>query len=126
MQKKKISFSNDIISLIDSTNPCIIKNFDCNNGKTLSTIEHNNEIIEFDINNVSSTSEKKFAFIDCNKDLFLCPILKKNIKKITTMCDTFKWHDSHDVLVAVADLRTLIWFYPNAAYIDKELFKMTM
>ena len=34
--KKKISFSNDMISIIDSSNPCIIRNFDVNNSKIIS------------------------------------------------------------------------------------------
>lgn len=40
------------------------------------------------------------------------------------MCNTFKWHESSDILSAAADLRIHCWYYPAAIYIDKELMGM--
>ena len=37
------------------------------------------------------------------------------------MCNSFKWHESADILSATADLRVHCWYYPAAIYVDKEL-----
>ena len=95
------------------------------NGKpTGNVIEHSNEIIEFELNNSDMASERKIAFLDTNRDLFIIPALKKDMRKLVSMCDSFKWHDKYDMLAAAADLRVHSWYYPNAIYVDKDLIDM--
>lgn len=40
------------------------------------------------------------------------------------MCNSFKWHETADILVAAADLRIHCWCYPAAIYVDKELMNL--
>ena len=80
LNRKKISISPDVIAVIDSTNNKVLKMFDVLTGKPMgTTIEHGNEIIEFELNNCELSSERKIAFLDNNRELFISPILRKDI-----------------------------------------------
>lgn len=59
--------------------------------------------------------------MDINRDLYLSPVHKKDIVKLAAMCDSFAWHDKHEILTSVADGRLISWYYPNAIYVDKDL-----
>jgi intraflagellar transport protein 80 len=99
------------IAVLDSSNPKVLKLYDIMNGKpTGNAIEHTNEIIDFELNNSEMSSERKIAFLDTNRDLFIIPALKKDVRKLVSMCDSFKWHDKHDMLSAAADLRVHSWY----------------
>jgi intraflagellar transport protein 80 len=68
-----------VIAAVDSTNPKVLKLFDVSNGKPLGNqIEHINDIKEFSLNNTDAGANRKIAFLDNNKDLFISPILKKD------------------------------------------------
>jgi len=45
--------------------------------------------------------------------------------KITTICDSFEWHDKFDVLVSISDSKLNTFFYPDVAFIDHGLFNLT-
>ena len=64
--------------------------------------------------------------MDVNRDLNITTVHKteKNVK-ITTICDSFQWHDKHDVIAAVADSKITTFFYPDVAFIDNSLFQLT-
>jgi len=125
LNKRRISVSQDILAVLDSSNPKVLKLYDIMNGKpTGNQIEHTNEIIDFELNNSDMSSERKIAFLDTNRDLFIIPALKKDVRKLVSMCDSFKWHDKYDMLSAAADLRVHSWYYPNAIYVDKDLIDM--
>lgn len=84
-------------------------------------LEHAMEISEINLNNSESASERKIAFVDSNRDLYITPLHKKDLIKLCSMCDSFIWHDKYDILAALSDGRLYVWFYPNAIYVDKEL-----
>ena len=65
--------------MIDSTNPKVLKFFDVSTGKPTSLqIEHQNEIREFDLNNVELGANRRIAYLDANKDLFISPVIKND------------------------------------------------
>lgn len=74
-----------------------------------------------ELNQVEMSSERKLAFIDNNRDMFLSSVHKPDIMKISNMVDSFQWNDSNDMLAAIADGKLVTWFYPNAIYVDKDL-----
>jgi hypothetical protein len=60
------------MAVIDPSNPKSVKVFDIMSGKVVdAAIEHSTEIIQMDMNQVAMSSERKMAFIDSNKDLFI-------------------------------------------------------
>lgn len=129
LNKRFITLGPDVISILDTSNPKIIRSFDINSGKAYATnIEHSLEITEILLNCSDNPSERKIAFIDINKDLFITPLQKPEVVKIAAMVDTFIWNEHYDILACVADSKLVTWFFPNAVYIDKDLMdqaKMT-
>jgi len=114
--------------VLDSANPKVLKFFDVANGKPMNMqIEHQNEIKDFDLNYVDLGANRRIAYLDANKDLFISPVVKRDSvkathqKKLISMCNSFRWHEHADILAAAADLRVHCWYYPAAVYIDKEL-----
>jgi intraflagellar transport protein 80 len=122
LNRKRVTMSNDIIAVIDSTNSKLIKFFEIANGKPLNfSIDHSLDIIEINLNQTEQTTERKIAFIDVNRDLYLSPVHKKDVAKISTICDSFIWHDQFDILSSISDNKLNTYYYPNVVYIDKDL-----
>lgn len=40
------------------------------------------------------------------------------------MTDSFLWNERNDILISISDGRFLIWYYPNAIYVDKDLMDL--
>ena len=111
--------------MIDTVNSKVIKFFELATGKPLNfAIEHAIDIQEISLNETEQTGERKIAFVDANRDLFLSPVHKKDVAKICTICDSFIWHDKFDILSAVADGKLNTYYYPNVFYLDKELAEL--
>lgn len=65
--------------MLDSSSNKVLKFFDVQNGRPLNIqIEHANEIKEFGLNNTEQGAQRKVAFLDANKDLFISPTIKKD------------------------------------------------
>lgn len=39
------------------------------------------------------------------------------------MVESSMWNDVADVLIVVADLRLVVWYYPHAPTVDKDLLQ---
>jgi intraflagellar transport protein 80 len=57
--------------------------------------------------------------------LYLSPVHKKDVTKMSAMTDSFLWHDKSDILSCISDGRLITWYYPNAIYVDKDLMEIT-
>lgn len=79
------------------------------------------------MNQTEQSLERKIAFFDINKDLYLGTVHKsdKNVK-IGTICDSFMWHDKFDILVSISDSKLQTFFYPNVVYVDISLLANTV
>jgi intraflagellar transport protein 80 len=62
--------------------------------------------------------------MDANRDLHISPVHKKDIVKLAAMTDSFLWNDRNDILACIADGRLISWYYPNSAYVDKDLLDL--
>lgn len=119
---KSISISNDILAILNPNNWKNIKLYDLSSGKLLSnSIDHSMDINEIALNQSVGNRERKLCFIDVNKDLYITNCYQTKLLKICSMCDTFKWNESNDMIAAIADDKYYCWIYPNAIYLDKEL-----
>ena len=122
LNKRVVSLSTDVITILDTSNTKIIRVFDVTSGKPGAVgIEHTLEITELTLNQVDNATERKVAFLDVNKDLFISYVHKPEIIKISAMVDTFLWNERNDILACIADGRLITWLYPNGVYIDREL-----
>lgn len=41
--------------------------------------------------------------------------------KLAAMVDTAVWNDSADMVAGIVDQKLVFWYYPQAAYVDKDL-----
>jgi intraflagellar transport protein 80 len=71
--------------------------------------------------------ERKVAYVDVNRDLYLATIHKSDKSvKMGAICDSFMWHDKFDILTSIGDSRLQTYFYPNVLYVDKNLLEATV
>lgn len=125
LNKKLLSISTDVVAMLDTSNTKTIRIFEVTSGKPAAvTIEHNIEITELSLNQSENSSERKIAFSDMNKDLFLSNIHKPEIVKISAIVDSFIWHEHNDILACIADGKLVTWLYPNGIYVDRELTEL--
>ncbi len=77
MSRKKIALSSDIIAVIETTNNKMVKFYEISTGKTLNfTVQHSLSIIEIHLNQLEAPLERKLAFLDVNRDLYLTTVHK--------------------------------------------------
>lgn len=124
LNKRYVTIGPDTISILDTSNPKIIRSFDIATGKpAVVNVEHGLEITDIILNQTENPAERKIAFVDINKDLFMSPVHKPEVVKISSMVDTFLWNERNDILACVADGRLISWLFPNGIYIDRDLME---
>ncbi|KAL9845072.1 intraflagellar transport protein 80 homolog isoform 2-T2 [Geothlypis trichas] len=128
-----VSLSNDTLALRDKADEKVIYIFEALSGKPLGDgkpLTHKTEIVEIALDQKGLTSERKIAFIDKNRDLFITSVKRfgkeQKIVKIGTMVQSLAWNDSCNILCGIQDSRFTVWYYPNTVYVDKDLLPKTL
>jgi len=103
MNKNHIAISNDILIILDSNNNKVLRIFDIKDGTSNKTITHSMEIIKFELNQVTTSLERKVTIIDSNKDCWMNLLNKDEWFKVNTMVDSMKWNNKYDVLCLISD-----------------------
>eukprot|EP00118_Oscarella_pearsei_P008382 m.42770 g.42770 ORF g.42770 m.42770 type:complete len:169 (+) comp33386_c0_seq1:2269-2775(+) len=132
ISSKCVSLSNDTLAVQDQKDEKIIHIFDALSGKEISAeskISHHIEVIDIALDFHGLSSHRQLAFVDKNKELYLACVNQrsaaKRIVKLGTMVSSMCWSDSCNVLATVQDGKLTTWFYPNVAYIDKDMLAQT-
>eukprot|EP00742_Colponemidia_sp_Colp-10_P003383 GILJ01003603.1.p1 GENE.GILJ01003603.1~~GILJ01003603.1.p1 ORF type:complete len:791 (-),score=83.24 GILJ01003603.1:145-2424(-) len=126
LNKSSLSLSPDVVSILDRTQPKLVRSFDLVSGRAISEpLEHNMEIQEMALSQCGSAADRKVCIVDKNRDLYISTVHKHNLMKLCSMVDTCMWNDSTDMLTAVADRKLLTWYYPNVVYVDRDLLEAT-
>ena len=102
-----------------------------NDGKNF---QHRMEIAEVALDQVGLSSQRKLAFIDKNRDLFLTSLAfrsnTKNIQqapgKLGSMVISVAWNTEANMLAALQDTRLTVYLYPSVIFVDKGLLGRTM
>ncbi len=50
-----------------------------------------------------TNADRQLIFIDCNRDLYVMPVMKRTVAKLGSMVDSAYWHDTTDMLAAMVD-----------------------
>ncbi|KAI9344345.1 WD40-repeat-containing domain protein [Obelidium mucronatum] len=124
-----ISLSNDTLAIKDRTDEKLIYVFEISTGRLIgdgSPIKLTCEAIEIALNHVIGPSGcRQLAIVDKNREMFITPVYKPDLKKIGTMVDTFSWNDEADMISAIVDWKFMVWYYPNVVFIDADIEPMT-
>lgn len=60
---------------------------------------------EIALSQAGTINDRQLIIIDRNRDLYLLPVMKRNIAKLAAMCDSARWHDATAMLAAMVDQR---------------------
>ncbi|XP_067322127.1 intraflagellar transport protein 80 homolog isoform X2 [Anolis sagrei] len=133
LNAQAISLSNDTLAVRDKSDEKVIYLFDPLSGKPLGDgkpLSHKTEIIEIALDQKGHTNERKIAFIDKNRDLYITSVKRfgkeQKVIKIGTMVHTLAWNDNCNILCGLQDTRFTVWYYPNVVYVDKDLLPKTL
>ena len=88
------------------------------------------EISELALDQAGTANERKLAFVDKNRDLYITNVRvignNRKINKLGTNIHNFVWNDAYNMLAGLADSRFTIWYYPGIVYVDKNLLSRSM
>ncbi|XP_030350764.1 intraflagellar transport protein 80 homolog isoform X2 [Strigops habroptila] len=133
LNAQTVSLSNDTLAVKDKADEKVIYIFEALSGKPLGDgkpLTHKTEIVEIALDQKGLTSERKIAFIDKNRDLYITSVKRfgkeQKIVKIGTMVQTLAWNDTSNILCGIQDTRFTVWYYPNTVYVDKDLLPKTL
>ncbi|XP_068262674.1 intraflagellar transport protein 80 homolog isoform X3 [Nyctibius grandis] len=133
LNAQTLSLSNDTLAVKDKADEKVIYIFEALSGKPLGDgkpLSHKTEIVEIALDQKGLTSERKIAFIDKNRDLYITSVKRfgkeQKIVKIGTMVQTLAWNDTSNILCGIQDTRFTVWYYPNTVYVDKDLLPKTL
>lgn len=70
-------------------------------------------------------SDRLLVFMDRNSDLYICSVMQPSPIKLATAVQSYAWNDSSDILAAITDNQLVIWYYPAACLLDKQLVEIT-
>ncbi|CAG0925994.1 unnamed protein product, partial [Notodromas monacha] len=127
LNAKTLSLSNDTIAVREKNDEKHILFFDAASGKALNDqkpFAHTTEVMEVALNQGGSVADRRCAFVDRNRDLFLCFTRKEppnnfRVAKLGNMIQSICWKDSVNMLAVLHNGKLTIWYYPNAVYVDK-------
>ena len=128
-----VSMSSDIIAIIDHSDTKLIRFFDLATGKEAGKpLQHVLDITCVQMNRWGTSAQRKCVFQDRNRDLYIIPVGStaagtKDVVpfKLGTMCDSVMWSSETDMLAGIMDSKLVVWYYPNAVFIDRDLISKT-
>ncbi|XP_069928689.1 intraflagellar transport protein 80 homolog isoform X2 [Oryctolagus cuniculus] len=133
LNAQTVSLSNDTIAIKDKADEKIIFLFEATTGKPLGDgklLSHKNEILEIALDQKGLTHDRKIAFIDKNRDLYITSVKRfgkeEQIIKLGTMVHTLAWCDTCNILCGLQDTRFTVWYYPNTVYVDRDILPKTL
>uniref|UniRef100_A0A1A7YHY2 Intraflagellar transport 80 homolog n=1 Tax=Iconisemion striatum TaxID=60296 RepID=A0A1A7YHY2_9TELE len=133
LNAQSVSLSNDTIAIRDQNDEKVILFFDIMSGKPVGDgkpITHKLEVVEMALDQCGQSNERKIAFIDKNRDLYLTYVrhLRKEPKvcKIGSMVHSMAWNDSANILCGIQDNQFTVWYDPSVVFTDKELLPKTL
>lgn len=128
-----LSLSKDVFAIRDGNDLRSVIIFDSNTGKPFQDnkpIIHKLEVQQLSLSQCGSTSDRYLAVIDKNKDLYLTAVRRLEahyqITKLSTMIRSVCWNDGTNMLCGVQENKLLVWYYPPAALIDKDILGQTV
>ncbi|CAH1781800.1 unnamed protein product [Owenia fusiformis] len=128
-----VTISNDTIAIRDKTDEKVIHLFDATTGKSMGDgkpLSHKLEVMEVELDQCGPANERRLAIVDRNRDLYLVSVrvfgTQRKIVKLGTMIHSVAWNDQTNMLAAMADGKFIVWYYPNAALVDKDLITKTV
>ncbi|XP_024390089.1 uncharacterized protein [Physcomitrium patens] len=122
--QRNVSLSNNVFAVIEHNDKKVVRFLDVNTGKLVGEVmRHSLDVVEIALNQLGILADQKLVLIDSNRDLFISSINRLALFKLASMVESIMWNEVADILVAVADRRLVVWYYPHAPTVDKDLLQ---
>ncbi|KAI9144555.1 hypothetical protein BKA69DRAFT_1122387 [Paraphysoderma sedebokerense] len=123
LSERTVTLSTDTLAIRDTIDEKTVHLFDVVSGKTIheTPIKHTLEIIELGLDQVGPTMNRMLVLIDKNRNLYVTPVNRPELKKLGTMVDSFKFHEDTPMLSVIMDGKFVIWYCPYVMFIDQDL-----
>ena len=128
LNRNLISLSSDTVVIRDSNDSRIIHMID-SSAKPINTYKHRIEVIAVVLDFKGMPSDRKCCFVDKNADLYILQVrtVLTLPVKLSTMIRSMKWNEDCNIFGAFEEFgKLLIWIYPQAAFVDRELLPNTV
>jgi intraflagellar transport protein 80 len=124
---RTLAISNDAAACVERSAPKVVRYLDCASGKpSAKDFTHTLDVEEVALSQLGHAFERKICIVDRNRDLYLSIVGDRpDPVKLATMVDSVRWNDDNDSLLAIADGKLLVWLFPHAAFIDRDLLAAT-
>lgn len=126
--KDTMTICDDTIAVRDQRDFKKIHVIDISSGAPIgSIVSHNLDIEEVALDQAEGTLARHLAFVDKNRDVFICVVRRSSIKtvKLGTMVQSIAWHENCSMLAAVCNNRFSVWYYPSAVFVDPDIVPTT-
>ncbi|KAI8909099.1 WD40-repeat-containing domain protein [Gorgonomyces haynaldii] len=127
LTQQTITLSADMVALKDHSDEKAIYLFDIQTGNKIGDgpIKHSQDITELSLNKTNSPVGRLLLLLDKNRDLYLGKMTKTSFKKLANMVETCQWNDENDSIYTLVDGKSVIWYYPNAVFVDEDILPLT-
>lgn len=130
LTRDHVAVSADTVVVVDSVDAKVVQIIDASTGKGMGKLSHSTEVTSVFLNqHVNGAMERLLAFSDRNRDLFVTALAGGGSAmatyKLHAHVESFAFNDETNVLVGLADGRLTFWYYPDVAFVDKDLLTLT-
>ncbi|XP_066266233.1 intraflagellar transport protein 80 homolog [Branchiostoma lanceolatum] len=128
-----LAISNDAVAIRDKKDEKVVHLFDATSGKPLGDgkpFVHKMEVMEVALDQCGPAPERRLALVDKNRDLYLAQVRAvggaRKVIKLGTMVHSMSWNDETNMLSALQDTKLVVYYFPNAVYVDKDILPKTV
>ncbi|XP_019645032.1 PREDICTED: intraflagellar transport protein 80 homolog [Branchiostoma belcheri] len=128
-----LAISNDAVAIRDKKDEKVVHLFDAMSGKPLGDgkpFVHKLEVMEVALDQCGPAPERRLALVDRNRDLYLAQVRAtggtRKVIKLGTMVHSMSWNDETNMLAALQDTKLVVYYFPNAVYVDKDILPKTV
>ena len=121
INQRLFAASLESIACVDSANAKSIQFLDTYSGKETTVFKHSNEVFKILFNSAKDPKNRKLAFLDSNKDLYIYFIARNTCRKIISMAVSFLWNENYDALAYTTTNKVSILYAPSALCYDAKL-----
>ncbi|XP_043222116.1 intraflagellar transport protein 80 homolog isoform X2 [Amphibalanus amphitrite] len=132
VSEQTMSLANDTLACRDSDNEKVIQLMDATTGKAVTDkpFTHKCDVLELALDQHLPASQRKLAFVDANKDLFLLTTRRvggsRKVLRLGMMVHSLCWSAQANMLAGLQESRLSVWYYPAVIFVDKELLTKTI
>ena len=120
-----VAYAPDLVAIIDSMDTKIVRLIEPLSARQLGTISHSLEVEQVALSQTKGV--RRLVLVDKNRDMYITPTQGlQDLTKMSTMVDAVRWSEDTSALATISDGHLVIWYYPEAVFIDRDVLPQTL